>query len=453
MATKATTTPHAAIAAGFAINAYAMFKGYSALEEGQEQILEVGAPVRIDRFENEADIIVIGVDDEGNDIMSDDGTTPKFAERVFPEEIEAAELDPDGDTPAETVEPVAEAPVVEAAPVKPAKKAPAKKAAAAATPAAEAAPAAKPETAAAKKKRETKEAREAAAVEKAETAAANKAKGDQAKATAKAEKEAKAAAKPVKEIKATPVVEIADMTSVREILAESDALTAALSLVNRAEQTDFTLGGVLRHIHETGAFKSIGYDGKRGFDDYVRAVLGMEPRKSRYLMATYTAMALVGADEERLQSIGWSKVKELARIETAALKKNLDTLLTDAETMTRDDLIASIKKRFKVTSRGTNDGVTLTDFKFRLAEEDAAAVNEGLTEAKALVGEDDLNKAFAYIVGDWRNTGTGQDLSLEDTLELACAKFGLTAITITQADGQQVEFEPEVAAEAEAAAE
>lgn len=415
---KAVTTPHAAIAAGFKINGFAIFNGYTALEEGQEQILEKGAPVRVDRFENDADIVVIAVDDEGNDIMSDDGITPKFAERVFPEELTPAELDPDGDD------------VGASAPVE--------------TPLAEevAAPATKPETAAAKKKRENAAAKEAAIAEKAANAAANKAKATKAK-------EDKKVTAPAQAIKATPVVQITDMTSVMEILAEQDALTAAKSLVDRAEQTDFTLGGVLRHIHESGAFKSIGYDGKRGFDDYVKAVLDVDPRKARYLMTIYTAFALIGVDEAKLSEIGWSKAKELARIETGQLRTDFNALYDKAMSMTRDDLIADIKKHYRVTTRGSSDSVSLTKFSFMLAEEDAVAVNEGLAEAAALVGDTDLNKAFAYIVGDWRNTGTGTDLSLEDTLELACARFGLTAITITQADGTNLEFEPDVVAGAE----
>ena len=437
MVTK-TTVPHAAITAGFAINGFALFKGYTALEEGQEQILTPDMPVRIDRFENEADIVVIGVDDDGNDIMDDDGVTPKFAERVFPEELTPASLE--ADAPA-TEEAAAEAPVEEAAP------APAKAAKpAAAKPAADA----KPETAAAKKKREAAEAKAVADAEKVEAKAALKASGDKAKADKKAAAEkAKAAA-----IKVTPVIEIADMASVREILAEQDALAAAKSLVDKAEQTDFTLGGVLRHIHETGAFKAIGYEGKRGFVEYCEKTLGIAYRKAHYLMQIYTAFAMIGADEAKLQQIGWSKAKELARIETGALKKGFDSLITKATEMTRDDLTAYIKKTYKVTTRGGADGVSLTQFSFRLAEEEALTVNEGLNEAKAMVGDDDLNKAFAYIVGEWRNTSAGSDLTLEDTVELMAAKFGITSLTYTDAAGVEhtSEFEAAAPVEAEAAA-
>lgn len=441
MVTK-TAAPHAAITAGFAINGFALFKGYSNLEAGQEQILTVGAPVRIDRFENEADIVVIGVDEDGNDIMSEDGTTPKFAERVFPEELTPAELDADAPATDEAAvvadAPAADAPTATAPVTKPETAAAKKKREAAEAKAATAA-APKAETAAAKKKREAAAAKEAAATEKAATKAANKAKADAAKVEKAKAKEAAAA----KKITATPVIEIADMASVKEILAEQDALAAAQSLVDRAEQTDFTLGGVLRHIHETGAFKSIGYEGKRGFVDYCEQTLGIAYRKAHYLMTIYTAFAMIGADEEKLQQIGWSKAKELARIETGKLKKDFDSLIGKATEMTRNDLTAFIKKTYKVTTRGGGDQVALTSFSFRLAEEDAEMVNSALTEAKTMTGEDDLNKAFAYIVGDWRNTGTGTDMSLDDTIELMVAKFGITGITYTDAEG--VEHTPTLA--------
>lgn len=445
------TTPHAAVAAGFEPGGYALFTGYTNMEEGQVAVLTEGMPVRIDRFENEADIVVVGVDDDGNDIM--EGNTPKYVERVFPEELTKAELETEDEPEAEqTTEGDAEPEATEDATpdlsevtfdpdakiadlkalgtdaglkITARSKADVVKALEAAGATAKAAEASAP-------KEETKP----------KAAAKGNAKGN-AKADTKASDKPKADDKAKSGgIKPTPVVEISDMASVREILAEQDALDAAKSLVERAEQTDFTLGGVLRHIHETGAFKAEGYDGKRGFDDYVRQALGVEPRKARYLMSNYTVFAMIGADEQKLASIGWSKAKELARIEPAKLKKDFDKLIDKANSMTRDDLVADIKKHYKVTTRGSADGVSLTTMTFKLAEEDATTVTEGLKEASALIGADDLNKALAYIVGDWRGTGTGTDLSLEDTVELMCAKFGLESVSFVK-DGETVEYTPD----------
>ena len=255
--------------------------------------------------------------------------------------------------------------------------------------------------------------------------------------------EAPAATAPVS---ATPVVEIKDMVSVTEALASEggDALKAAKALVSKAEQTDFTLGGVLRHIHETGAFKSLGYDGKRGFDEYVEKVLGIQSRKARYLMTIYTKFAMLGVDESRLEAIGWSKAKELARIDEAELKKDFNKLVKYAEGHTRDELIDHVKTKYVVTTRGGEDRVKLVDFKFRLAEEDATTATEALKEAGIAAGAgDDLNTAFAYLCGDWRNTGTGQDLDLEGSLEMIAAKFGLTKIEFTDGTGETLVWEPE----------
>jgi hypothetical protein len=240
------------------------------------------------------------------------------------------------------------------------------------------------------------------------------------------------------------------MASVTAALAAQggDALKAAKSLVDRAEQTDFTLGGVLRTIHETGVFKTLGFDGKRGFDEYVERTLGIASRKARYLMAIYTKFALLGVDETRLEEIGWSKAKELARIEDAELKKDFTKLVKKATDSTRDELIEHIKTKYKVTTRGGggDNSVKMVDFRFRLAEEEATTVTEGLKEACTAAGTDDLNVGFAYLVGDWRNTGTGQDLDLEQSMEMLCAKFGLQRITFTDAEGTALEFEPEAAA-------
>lgn len=46
-----------------------------------------------------------------------------------------------------------------------------------------------------------------------------------------------------------------------------------------AEETFLSLGGVLSHIYETGAHKSLGYTGKRGFADYMLKELNIQYRE------------------------------------------------------------------------------------------------------------------------------------------------------------------------------
>jgi hypothetical protein len=77
-----------------------------------------------------------------------------------------------------------------------------------------------------------------------------------------------------------PLVQpIVDSQTVRTILESKDMLDAAKELAVVAEETFISLGGVLHHIYETGAHKTLGYDGKRGFADYMLKALNIQYRK------------------------------------------------------------------------------------------------------------------------------------------------------------------------------
>lgn len=444
-----TTKVHAAIALGFAVGGFAIFNGYATLAEGQVEILQADDPVRIEMLEGEDELVVVKVDDEGNPIL-DAGGNPAHVERCFAEELTPASVEGEEEVEVEEVAEVisegeakalAEAAPVEAAPAT-AKKTTAK-------PAAAATDAVKPETAAAKKKRETTERKETAAKAKAEAAkalkdTANKAKADLKKTKADAEKAAK--------IVATPVVSIIDAGSVTAAIAESDALTAALSLVNRAEQTDFTLGGVIRIIKETGVFKTLGFDGPKGFDEYVETTLGIDKRKASYLMKNYVTFVMIGVDEARLAEIGWSKVKELARIDPVSLKKNFDALVDFSKENTREALVAHIKTNYVVATRAAGEKVKMTTFTFKVAEDSADAVSAALKASCAAAGTQDLNDGFVYLCTDWSSTAPASDMTLDDMIDLMATKFGLTSVTVGMPDGTEQTSEFTEATEEEIAA-
>lgn len=431
---------HKAIALGMTPDTFAIFKGYAeALPEGETGILTEGDPVKIVRLEGEENIIVVKVDDDGNEVL-DDSNNP-IADNLFPDELEPAEMD-------DATEAAAEAPAAEAAPAPEPEPAPAAKPAAKRT---------------AKAKPAAKAAEPAAAAEPApaaeEAPAAEKPKPTRRKAAAAKTEEEAPAAEPApaaaeetkSAITPTPVTTIKDMVSVTEALSENanDALRAAKALVERAEQTDFTLGGVLCKIHETGVFKSLGFDGKRGFDEYVEQTLGIQSRKARYLMTIYTKFAMLGVDEAKLNEIGWSKAKELARIPDAELKKDFNKLVKMAGEKSRDDLIGHIKTKYEVVTRG--EQVQLKSFSFKLAEAEALTVEEGLKEACTAIGEQDLNKALAHIVGEWRGHAATSDLDLDAFLELGMARFGLQKISFVDENGEAFDLDPSAEEETETA--
>ncbi|AHC30491.1 hypothetical protein CC53_gp074 [Rhizobium phage vB_RleS_L338C] len=410
--------------------------------EGFVAILEPGQTLRIEKVGDDGSLIVVAIDEEGAAILGDDNKP--VADQVFPEEVEelagdeaTEETDTDGAsaTDAATAE--------EAAPAKTEAPAPAGKRAAGTG---KAKPAAavkeKAPTAAEKKAKEKADAKAAAEKAKADAAAkklADKEAADKAKADAKAAKEAEKQKKAEAKL-ATPdnddplMIRVDETKTVTEILKDQSALEAAKMLVNRSEQTDFTLGGVLHNIYVTGAFKSIGYDGKRGFSDYVESELGVQYRKARYLITIYTTFAQVfrakGITEDDLLKLGWSKAKELARIPVNKLVEDYDKLIAMAvdKEKSRDDLIAHIKDNYEVVQR--EETVKAIDLKFRLVADAADVVNQALEKAKGLVGEGaDLNKALEYMAGDWLNTAASETtMTLQSLIDLASAQFGVTLV-------------------------
>lgn len=416
----------------YAIGGFAVFAAYGTdltSDPSFVPVLTSGQRVKIEKINDDEGMVVLAVDETGAILKDADGKA--IGDTVFPEEVEAeAEVEGDEEVVTETV--AAEAPKAgkRAAGNGKAKPAAAEKVKAPT----------KAEQKAADKAAAEKAKADALAKKEADKAAALKAKED-AKAAKDAEKQKKAEAKLATPDNDDPLmIRVEETQSVTAAIAqEKSALAAAKMLVNRSEQTDFTLGGVLHNIYITGAFKTLGYDGKRGFSDYVEKELGVQYRKARYLISIYTTFAQVfrakGITEEDLLKLGWSKAKELARIPVNKLVEDYDSLMSMASdgTKSRDELIAHINKNYEVITR--NETVQAVSLKFRLIADAADTVNQALEKAKGLAGDGaDLNKALEYMAGDWLNTAASETtMTLQSLIDLAQAQFGVTLVTADEA--------------------
>jgi len=439
----------------------AYFKDYDEAakqEPGFSAILEAGQKVRVEQVGDDG-LIVVAIEDDGSTILNDEGKP--VADQVFPEEVTTEapasdEANEAGEGASETDAGTANDMTNDTVPGADA-VVPAKRSAGNGKGKPAAAPKEKAPTKAEQKKADKaaadKAKADAAAKKVADKEAADKAKAD-AKAAKEAEKQAKAEAKLAKPDNDDPLmIRVEETKSVTEILkSETSALEAAKLLVNRSEQTDFTLGGVLHNIYVTGAFKTIGYDGKRGFSDYVETELGVQYRKARYLISIYTTFAQVfrakGITEDDLLKLGWAKAKELARVPVNKLVEDYDKLIAMAvdKEKSRDQLTSYIKENYEVVQREeTAKAITFT---FRLVADAAEMVKGGIDKAKKLVGEDaDENKALEYIVGDWLNTAEGQaTMTLQSLIDLASAQFGVTLVASEEGSASEAGEEAEQAA-------
>lgn len=283
------------------------------------------------------------------------------------------------------------------------------------------------------------------AEQKAETKAAEKAAASVAKEAAKeAEKIAKAAEKAVAKAasdsaksEAAKLKAVAaptgpapqtfeDSESVMRLLEGQDALDAAKSLIEQKEQTYFDLGGVLYHIHRDEPYRQIGYDGKRGFSDYLLKELDMGYRKAMDLISIYKKFRELGVSDARLAEIGWSKAKKLANVVTP---ENFDELVDVAKNNSRDQLEAVLSQRFESAGDGTvGTRVSKTKFSFSLFEDQAADITRALDAAKMAANTEDMNQALHYALVEWTQTAEGMEVSLEQAISQIQIKYGVSLV-------------------------
>jgi hypothetical protein len=294
----------------------------------------------------------------------------------------------------------------------------------------------------------------AAAPTKAEKVAAKAAEKASEKASAKAAKDAaKVAAKPAKAVSTAPVlpepedeeiiVAITPTASVSNLLAQTDALAAAEGLVKQGNQVEFTLGGILDHIYVTGAYKAVGYDGKRAFKDYVNARLDIDYRKAMYLMKSYRVFAQVinalpHATEDDIHRIGWTKVKELARVSPEQLITRYDEVVNYAVTHNKDEVATFVKTSFENVSTREDVAVKKVAFSFSLMADEAETVTAALVLAKNRGAGDDVAQQFALIAAGWLQTenGGGQTFTLDELKALAMVQHGVELHSATDAAAQ-----------------
>lgn len=226
---------------------------------------------------------------------------------------------------------------------------------------------------------------------------------------------AKAKAAPAKgKTKAKPEAEEAESEDPYGDLTEENEDAEILGLVNEAESlldlaketaeeasaVEYKLGGILFHVRKTGAYKELDdkFSEKGGFGLYVLEHLNVEYRKAMYLIDIYYKWNKFGLDSAKVASIGWAKAAKIAAVMT---EDTAEELLELAEGNTVADLVENIKTNYKEVGGQKGEKKMLKTFKFRLFEDQAAAVEEVLNSVAAAMEFKNLDLAFEHIVMEW----------------------------------------------------
>ena len=188
-----------------------------------------------------------------------------------------------------------------------------------------------------------------------------------------------------------------------------DAIAAAKRLVETAEKTYYTLGGVLavisrKNLHEGVKVKGeFPYQGQPGFKQFCLDHLGVDYRKAQYLINIYEAFTNAGLTEAKIGSIGWSKARHLVAIleaEPDAAEKWIET----AKASSTDQVIEAVKTRLEkigAKQHGNSRKTRTVTCKFVVHEDEGKVVQEALAMAKEQGDLKDDSEAFAYIVKEW----------------------------------------------------
>lgn len=229
---------------------------------------------------------------------------------------------------------------------------------------------------------------------------------------------------------------IIDSQRVQELLASQDALAAAKSLSEQAEEAFFSLGGVLSHVHETEAYKTIvddkgeaKYAGKRGFAEYAFNELNVNYRKAMNLIAIYRKFRELDLDETRAIRIGWTKLREMLGKLT---EDRADDLLEKGEKLTRDELAAYISETYVSDDEQVSTRVKKTRLTFTLFEQNTAIVRGAIDAAMDIGDVSTPEQALVLICAEWGQLTGNIEVSLADSIAALEARYGVT-LTATEA--------------------
>jgi hypothetical protein len=234
------------------------------------------------------------------------------------------------------------------------------------------------------------------------------------------------------------VVVLHDSESVRRAIeTEGGALVAVKRLVDQAEQTDFTLGGVLAHVYYERTYEQVSerYRAGNGFRLYTEEVLGVHYRKAMHLKDIYVGFRRHGFDEADLARVGWSKAKEILPYMT---DDNAPTLLAAAENHTRAALVETLHEnyvRVGETEEDAAERVTRLTVKAVFTGDMATAVKAAIANMKTRLGTTASDQmAVEAIISQWvLDNSEGEEIPLSRAIEHVEIAYG---VKLSVVDGE-----------------
>lgn len=223
-----------------------------------------------------------------------------------------------------------------------------------------------------------------------------KMRGSKGKAATKSAEPAKAGKKAAKVKRNSDPID--DAAHKIENLSEEEADAEALHLIDDVNYNYFRLGGVLSVI-DSKKF----YGEYPSFKEKIKSEFGLKDGKARQLVKIYNDILASGVQWEKLQHIGWTKIRAISGLIT---EDNVDEWIEKCETMN----VESLRIEAKLMQNGGEDEIETSSVKkdtsvstvtFKLHEDQKENVQEALELAMERGNTEHKSVALEYMALDF----------------------------------------------------
>jgi hypothetical protein len=186
-----------------------------------------------------------------------------------------------------------------------------------------------------------------------------------------------------------------------ENLDEQDALGLVGKLANQGEVTSFRLGGVLAHLKANGWRNAHG-----SFKEFVEVEHGIAYRKAARWMGVYRQLAESKVPWEKVQKVGWTKLKEIAGVITPDNVDEWVKVAAASKTSTLTAIVASHKRAGSALAIEHRPVDVVTKMTFRVNASQKGAIQAAIDKAKTLAGAPAATVALESICADYLSGAT-----------------------------------------------
>ena len=177
------------------------------------------------------------------------------------------------------------------------------------------------------------------------------------------------------------------------------ALNTAERLAEDIDTNFFRLGGLLKLI-----LKEQWFEGYPTFEAFVLEKFGFAKRKADYLIAIYTHLVDKQIPWEKVNHLGWTKLKDLAAFLTP---ENVDEMVAKVKGLSYQEMMAVLKPPAGEGGGKASTTSNVVSMKFGFHADQAEIVQKALAKAKGELQTEHDNVALSGICGGYLANASG----------------------------------------------